>query len=133
MPVTPEVGNTIITALSVVAGFLINLLMMIYGIVDKLRASLPPLEDKTEPSRRHRMRLEIFSAVYQNISFNILLSIVTIILCCGTIILKNHSWLVSGLSFFVYSLATLFTLTMLMILKRIYVVLSEDFPQTGAP
>lgn len=106
--------NILIASLSILAGFLFNLLAMIFGIMDKLR----------ENAGSDDIKLALVREIHTNISFSILLSTFCILLLlfydCDIPILKllfNAAALFIMITFF---------LTMLMVLKRIYIIMSKE-------
>lgn len=110
----PDHVNILIASLSILAGFLFNLLAMIFGFMDKLK----------ENAENDDIKLVLVKEIHINISFSILLSIFCIVflLFCDveTVCLKV---LFNVLAlFFIIS----FLLAMLMVLKRIYIIMSKE-------
>jgi hypothetical protein len=106
--------NILIASLSILAGFLFNLLAMIFGAMDKLK----------ENANGDDIKLALVREIHINVSFSILLSVICIILLlfydCKIGLLKpffNMMALFVIISFF---------LTLLMVLKRIYIIMSKD-------
>ncbi len=130
---TNEITNAIVTSLSLFAGLLFNLLVLVYEILS--RKSFTP---------RQKTALR---EIYVNISFGILVSLTTIVLsllhfieihkCTVNLCLLGKcapqavyicipDWFISLI---VYYLFINFVLTLFMILKRIYKLMSEEFSQ----
>jgi hypothetical protein len=124
----------LVTSLSIFAGFLFNLLLL---ILDMGR--------KQEGSQILRFRASLLKQVFKNISFNILVSISAVIVLVLLSLLLGHypdstanninlfniliiqaKYLLQTLSFIAYYLLFLFLLTLLMILKRIYVLAGKE-------
>lgn len=133
------VSNALITSFSVFSALLFNLLLLIYGLVEKENERAKREKEKTYPSQddldRIRTKVSILREVYSNISFCILISIVTTIALLINF-LKTDSCIVLGintcsfqwlLALFVYYLTSQFLLTLFMVLKRIYKLLFIDF------
>jgi len=106
--------NILIASLSILAGFLFNLLAMIFGAMDKLK----------ENASGDDIKLALVREIHINVSFSILLSVICIILLlfydCQIALLKPFF---NMMAFFVI---ISFFLTLLMVLKRIYIIMSKD-------
>jgi hypothetical protein len=124
--------NALITSFSIFSALLFNLLLLVYGISDKPRneSSSDVLERKAAIKRRIILR-----EIYVNVSFSILISAIAIVLLL-TYFLKIRSceiWMIDICSlkwllvFIIYYLSAQFLLTLVMILKRIYKLLSKAF------
>jgi O-antigen/teichoic acid export membrane protein len=105
----------LVTSLSVFAALLFNLLLLIYDVVRKIER------------RRQGLKERFLSQIYSNISFAILVSIVSIIVLLVAYFDLDGSWFAPAASFFVYYLVTLFVLTLFMILKRVHILLKLEF------
>lgn len=132
------IDNNIITvlatAISIFAGFLFNLLLIILD-----------MNKKQDGVKRLKHRIPFLKQIYKNISFNILVSIsaVTMLILLSLFscksanqtilesdiiipILIQFGQLLSLLTFIAYYLIFLFLLTLLMILKRIYILVGKE-------
>lgn len=120
-----DIVNILITALSVFTGLLFNLLLLVFDIVDKIDTT----KQKEDPETgRHKQELRvILREIYINISFCILLSMTTIIILLISFINIKFELYLKYLSFFVYYPLLIFILTLFMVLKRIYILLSKRF------
>ncbi|KAA3615837.1 MAG: hypothetical protein D8M58_22320 [Calditrichaeota bacterium] len=112
--ITKELSSILITALSIFAALLFNLLLLVYDIINK--------NNHSDNALKQRFLKEIYS----NISYSILVSIFSVIILignyyfsCGIIYLTIN---LIGY-FFIFS----FVLTLFMILKRIHILLSKEF------
>lgn len=127
-------ANALITSFSVFAALLFNLLLLVYDITGKSSTS----SNSKLADDRLKLKKKILRQLYINISFSILVSVIEIIILI-LYFLKIKTcdfWgfsicifpqLPPVLSFIIYYLTGLFILTMLMILKRIYKLLSTEF------
>jgi hypothetical protein len=114
--ISKNVISLLITALSIFAALLFNLLLLIHDSITK------PYTGNIKPEDRKTYLKEIFSSI----SFSILVSVMAIIL------LLVHSQFLKGIidqsisTFFIYYLVIVFIFTLLMILKRIHILLSDE-------
>ena len=110
--------NILITSLAIFVGLLLNVMVVIFDIIKKN-------DDK--------LKLRLIKETYSNISFAILLSIFTIIplIGCYVKVYAIHSCsfrgvisgVCNGLS---YYLLALFFVTLLMIVKRVHIILTNE-------
>lgn len=113
--------NILITILSIFVGLLLNVMVVIFDIIKKYEKDA---------------KFRLIKESYSNISFAILLSIVTIIplVICYTenpknsVLIKVLLIASNGLS---YYLLTLFFITLLMIVRRIHIILSDEISPTS--
>jgi hypothetical protein len=117
-----EVLNALLAAFSIFAGLLLNLLILVYT-----------LSSQTEhPPALAKARMNLVKELHDNIAYSILVSIVIVVVSIVAVAhLNMHEkpgepaftaqW-VTGLIIF---LTTNFVLTLLMILKRIYIMLNQ--------
>lgn len=112
--------NVLITALSIFAGLLFNLLVLIDGLADR----------KSPPTTAEDAR-QMLKSVYANIAYCVLISLVTLVPLCISALTNNPiaNLVTSGL---VYFLLGHFLLTLLMVLKRIHALLSHEFNRPRA-
>ena len=104
----------IATSLSIFAALLFNLLLLVYDATRRIERQKECSEDT---------RGEFLRQLADNISFAVLVAVaavVVVITLMFVIHVSTASLVVSG---FIYFLITLFTLTLLMILRRIHVLL----------
>lgn len=128
--------NALITSFSIFSALLFNLLLLVYSISDKPEnkyKNLDALENERIIRRRRLLR-----EIYINVSFLILISTIAVVSLltyflkasnCNILVIDICSlkWL---LALIVYYLAAQFILTLLMVLKRIYRLLSRAFETT---
>lgn len=122
-----QVAN-LIAIISIFGGFLFNLLALIYGFLEKIKNEKKELE--TDLSK---VKKRFANEINANISFNILISLVTtIFLIIYNLIPSSNCqialiYYVKSLFLFItYFLLILFVLTLLMVLNRIYILLQVE-------
>jgi len=111
-------GNVLITAFSIFAALLFNLLLLVYDIVKKSNNELTTTKAR------------FLKQVYSNISYSVFISISLIAILLAYFVALASPKLVYvkyGLAFLVYALTANFLLTMLMILRRVHILLSKEF------
>jgi hypothetical protein len=122
-----DIINILIAALSIFVGLLLNLLVLLFTIIDKIKEQLAQKFDKidTEFIRSVFLKKKYLKEIYSNISFSILISLISIILIlfcsCSSIVIKTIFNFVS------YYFLILFLITILMVLKRVNILLSKEF------
>ena len=114
--------NKLITAISIFGGFLFNLLAIIYSQTDSIKR-----DAKTE---NNKLKIKFVQEIHINISFCIVISIFLVIALLLTTIdipqLKFAGLIRKGIIGINYFLMTLFLLTLLMIINRIYILLKKE-------
>lgn len=100
------------TVLSIFAALLFNVLMLVYDALGK--------------KNPNQQRLKFLRELANNISFAILVAMATIVSVLASIIASSGSPPVAVASGLTYFLATMFLLTLLMILKRTHVLLAKE-------
>lgn len=144
----PLKGNLItilVTSFSIFAALLFNLLLLIYDIVSKHNKDGGEISDKTKKIRELTLKEKLLKETYVNISFNITISVISIILLIAlyfitetvsletykiniySLVLNPFQYLISLFSFAVYYFLIQFMLTLLMVIKRINILLSKEF------
>jgi hypothetical protein len=116
-----QLGN-LITAISIFGGFLFNLLAIIYSQLDNI--------EKDAENGKNELKKKFVKEIHSNISFCIVLSILIVIsLLLTTIDIPefHYDWLIHkiiiGLNYFLMSI---FLLTLIMILNRVYILLNKN-------
>ena len=112
-----NVVSILITAFSIFTALLLNLLILVYDVVQKSK------EDSM-----NKLKTRFIKEIYVNISFSVLTSILLIFLLLFICFIGVYRTkvLVIVLQFTVYYLTFLFLLTLLMVLKRVHVLLSNE-------
>lgn len=108
--------NILITVLSIFVGLLLNVMVVIFDIIKK--------NEKT-------VKLRLIKETYSNISFAILISIITIIPLIGCYLPSCSPKLSTRIILLVsnslsYYFLTLFFITLLMIVRRIHIILTDE-------
>jgi hypothetical protein len=122
--ISDEIANILITSLSIFAALLLNLLLMIFDTLRKMRDSGSP--------ELGGVRKELLQQTYANISYSILISLVSVFVLMGFAVwnISVTGWWVILLqkvaSLLVYFLTINFLLTLFMVLKRINRLLSKE-------
>jgi len=110
----------LITAVSILGGFLFNFLAVIYGLMDKLKAD----------SEKSNIKKLFVKEIHINISFNILLSLILILLLIIYSYQPNNGSCFTLTDYLflliIYSFLILFMLTMIMIFNRVYIIMKKD-------
>lgn len=106
--------NILIASISILAGFLFNLLAIIFGFMDKLKAN----------AEGDTVKVQLTKEIHINISYSIVLSVFSIIslLFCDL----KYIWLEQIFNTLALTTIIMFFLTLLMILKRIYIIMSKE-------
>jgi hypothetical protein len=117
-----DVLNALLTAFSIFAGLLLNLLILIYTFASQTE----------HPTVLARTRTRMIRELHDNIAYSILISIVIVVETMITVAyLKMHetpqapaftAWWITGSLIF---LTLNFVLTLLMVLRRIYIMLNQ--------
>lgn len=107
--------TVLITALSIFAALLFNLLLLTHSIITDAEVG----EDTTRRPRRLR-------EIYSNISYSILVAVLAVALLLLNVLFEVV-WVSVSTSGLVYFLVANFLLTLFLILKRIHLMLREEF------
>lgn len=114
-----QIGN-LIAAIAILGGFLFNLLAIIYSQIEKLK------DDAQGDSLKQRFVNEI----HINISFCILLSlfiVISLTIYSGIEkLISKHPIITRIIEGYIYFILILFSLTLLMIINRVYILLKKD-------
>ncbi|NMC60463.1 MAG: hypothetical protein GYA51_13930 [Candidatus Methanofastidiosa archaeon] len=136
---TKDAINTLVTSLSIFAALLFNLLLLVYDFGRKIPNEPVYSKGVKETGKVEidlkKKRIDFINEVYCNISFAILVSLIsvgflivlTLTLDVGTLIDSIEIPYKAIMSGIIYFLMFVFILTMLMILKRTHNYLSTEF------
>lgn len=113
---TDAATNGLLTALSIFAGLLFNLLLLAHGLVRRNEGGSWAPHD-----------VEMMREIYNNISYSILLSVFTLVALLLVLLLGKQPLLLTCVSWIVFAAVANFLVTLLMILKRIHFLLTHDF------
>jgi len=115
-----QVSN-LIAIISIFGGFLFNLLAIIYSYIDKINT----------PDASY-IKKRFANEINSNISFCILLSIFIVLLLLFYSVIQNKNqhdiliWISLFAEFIIYFLLTIFFLTLLMVLSRVFILLQKE-------
>lgn len=110
--------NALITSLSLFSALLFNLLLLIFDILRK----------EKDNRRNSPLRMQFLSQIYSNVSFGILVAVISIALLLLLFIRIDILLVVDMLNLIIDVLVINFILTMLMILKRVHILLRQEAP-----
>ena len=105
--------NIVITTLSILVGLLFNVIVLIFDII------------KRDASQK--LKNTVLKQLLANISFTILLSIVTILFTLATYF--DIEYIKEIATWIVYFLLTVFIFTVLMVLKRMYLLFRNEIDE----
>lgn len=111
--------NSILTAFSVFAALLLNLMILVYTIVTKENG-------KDETSGKDKLKLSLLTETYTNIQFAVLVSVFIIICLLLILFLPYNRYIESSLSFLIYYFIFVFILTIFMVLKRTHIIMKRE-------
>lgn len=121
-PVTMLIGakGDLLTAVSIIGGFLFALFAYIVTVLDKLQAM-----NSTSPVKNRFAR-----EIHTNIAYTILISLLSIVLlvCAGFLKEKPEGWEVMGKQFFfasLYAVLIHFLFSLVMVIRRVYIVVDS--------
>lgn len=121
-----QLGN-LIAAISIFGGFLFNLLAIIYSQIDNLEKDAALQKEKSKENFSIKERF--VNEIHINISFCIVLSILIILTLLSTTIdipVFKYDWIIEKTIICInYYLMSLFLLTLIMILNRVYILLNK--------
>ena len=110
--------TVILTAFSVFAALLLNLMILIYSIVNKEKDKN---QDKQDP-----LKLKLLKETYENIQFTVLISVIIIFAILLMLFIPFNIYLEFILSFIAYYFIFTFIFTLFMILKRTHAIMSNQ-------
>ncbi len=111
--------NPILTAFSVFAALLLNMMVLIYTIVIRENS-------KDENSGKDKLKLSLLAETYTNIQFAVLVSVFIIICLLLILFLPYNIYIESSLSFLIYYFIFVFIFTMFMVLKRTHIIMRKE-------
>ena len=117
--INSQFATVLLACFSIFTALLFNLLLLIFDIASKVRNS-----NKISDSDL-KLFYSVLKEVYVNVSFCISISVIVIVILSGFFIGVQSKLYLSIISFFSYAISLNFMLTLLMILKRIYRLLTK--------
>lgn len=119
--IKPFIGN-LISAVAIFGGFLFNLLAIIYSQIEKIR--------QDANSENNELKKLFVKEIHINISYSIVLSLTIVIFligCTAKLFEFQYDWLIKKIAHGItYFLLGNFSLTLLMVLNRVYILLKKD-------
>jgi len=121
--------SSLVTALSILAGFLFNLLAIIHNSLGKIKKELKAQSISNDSLN---LKLRFANEIHANISYNILIAIITVVslVLYGINIEISNKYLnnliLELLNFVCSSFMIHFLFTLIMILNRIYILLDKE-------
>lgn len=113
---TPGLVGVLATSLSVFAALLFNLILLIYDMLNR----------GSDSSGKGTVKIRLLEEIYRNISFCILLAIVTLIFLLIDFLDIKRLGIQQMLAFLVYYLVGVFILTLFMVLKRVHILVRRE-------
>lgn len=123
-----SIGAAIIMSMSVLAGLMFNLLVLIFDVSNRIHESLQSAI-RAEDARlilKKELTVELMQDTFINISFGVLLAIAILIFSTIATVVSKPQFIKDSTSFVTFFLLVGFLYTLLMILKRLYVLLSQE-------
>ncbi len=123
-----EISN-LIASVSIFGGFLFNLLAIIYSQIEKIKTDA--IAESQNKNNNAELKQTYVKEIHVNISFCIILSIFIVILLASYSSIESISLCGYSLKTFISSITNflliLFTLTLLMVVNRVYILLKKEF------
>jgi amino acid permease len=111
--------NSILTAFSVFAALLLNLMLLVYTIVTRENS-------KSENSAKDELKLMLLKETYTNIQFAVLMSVFIIICLLLILFLPTNAYIENLFSLLIYYFIFVFIFTILMVLKRTHIIMKRE-------
>ena len=120
---TKNATNILITSMSIFIALLLNLLLLLFDIIRKNRLA----NDSTTNDPKYIIYYKLLYEIYINISYCICIALFSIILLLiFPILSRTNKLIIYIISFLIYFLTSNFLLTMFMILKRMFILISKE-------
>lgn len=117
----------LITSMSILTGLLFNLIVLLYDIINKAKDDFSKVQAEGLQNNigQKKLRLDFLKEIFSNISFGIFLSLFSIpFLILGMV---DDDVLKMAADFISLSLLLMFFLLMMMVLKRVHILLGNEF------
>ncbi|QEL56461.1 hypothetical protein [Chromobacterium paludis] len=121
--ITESFVNGVVTAASIFAGLLLNLLVLVYTVLSRQRPTPP---DQNSKNRREIFE-KILTETFSNISYSILISVVLVATCLLFYI--KGGYFPTGNRLLILFLIFQLIITLLMILKRIHSLFENELTE----
>jgi hypothetical protein len=123
--------NTAIIAETIFVPLLVNVLVVVYGLIDRIEKRKSERDDSKAGDKAllqtDNKKIELLRQLYANISYTILLSGLCLIALAIYSVQCFPGWLVAANRVLLYFLVINLLLTALMIMKRLHVLLENEF------
>ena len=126
-----DVLNGLLTAFSIFAGLLLNLLVLVFSLPQSIAESFNPADNQAIIRRR------VVREIHANISFAILISLAVVVVAIVALWTTRHNEGITAretgwaATFLLVTLSANFVLTMMMVLKRMHLLISNQFDRTN--
>lgn len=110
--------TVILTAFSVFAALLLNLMILVFSIVNR--------EKEKDGDKMDREKIKLLKETYENIQFTVLISVIIIVIILVLLFIPFNFYLDLVLSFAIYYLVFTFIVTLFMVLKRTHAIMSNE-------
>ncbi len=121
--------DNLIASVSILGGFLFNLLAIIYSQIENIKTDVEKLSNNDKNKTEKEIKNKFINEIHSNISFAIVLSIFLILSLLSITVeipeFKYKTFIENIFIFINYFLMQLFTLTLLMIINRIYILFKK--------
>jgi len=122
-----DLVGILINVFSIFAGLLLNLLVLMYSVISNA-VKLAKESDPPTPEYAVRIKIDLLEQVFANISFEILLSSFNVILLAVSTLFSSDK-ANQIFSLLIFYLVVLFSLSLLMVLKRVHKLLSDEITE----
>lgn len=110
--------TVILTAFSVFAALLLNLMILVFSIVNR--------EKEKGDDQKDLDKIKLLKETYENIQFTVLISVLIIVVILFMLFIPFNIYLDLALSFAIYYLVFTFIVTLFMVLKRTHAIMSNE-------
>ncbi len=118
--VNKDIATIMAAAISIFGGLLFSLMILIYGIVEKIAE-----EYKKTGSTVVAAKKKALEEIFVNVTFSIIVAIATVVIL--VIATWDHKRLLPFITFLALFFSQMFVLTLLMIVRRSYLLMREQF------
>lgn len=109
--------DVILTAFSVFAALLLNLMILLYSVLNR--------ESEKKDEQKNKMKMRLLKETYSNIEFSVLTSVIIIVIILLMLFIPYNFYFDLTASFIVYYLIFVFITTLFMVLKRMHSIMSR--------
>lgn len=109
--------DVILTAFSVFAALLLNLMILLYSVLNR--------ESEKKDEQKNKIKMRVLKETYSNIEFSVLTSVIIIVIILLMLFIPYYFYFDLTASFIVYFLIFVFITTLFMVLKRMHSIMSR--------